>query len=106
MAFMGNIGSLQKWHGYATYTVSRRIRSNSTHIGHNKWSYSRLCYLVIWIFMSLSTHCIGNITTGSFMRRGNQYIQLVKVLYCKLPTNGKQLPTFPLETGPGTKPRS
>ena len=37
--------------------------------------------------MSLSTHCIGHITTGSFMGRGNQYIQLVKVLRCKLPTN-------------------
>ena len=23
--------------------------------------------------------------------RGNQYIQLVKVLYCKMPANGKQL---------------
>ena len=32
--------------------------------------------------------------TGSFVGRGNQYIQLVKVLYCKLPTIGKQLPTF------------
>ena len=32
---------------------------------------------------------------GSFMARGNQYIQVVKVLYFKLPTNGKQLPTFP-----------
>ena len=51
--------------------------------------------------MSLSTHCIGHITMGSFMGRGNQYIQLVKVLYCKLLTNGKQLPTFPLEVGPG-----
>ena len=29
--------------------------------------------------MSLSTHCIGHITTGSFMGRGNWYIQLVKV---------------------------
>ena len=28
---------------------------------------------------------------GSFMGRGNQYIQLVKVLYCKLPTISKQL---------------
>ena len=45
--------------------------------------------------MSLSTHCIGHIITGSFMGRGNQYIQLVKVLYCKLPTNSKQLPAFP-----------
>ena len=32
---------------------------------------------------------------GSFVTRGNQYIQLVKVLYYKLPTIGKQLPTFP-----------
>ena len=40
-------------------------------------------------------HCTGHITTGSFVGRGNQYIQLVKVLYYKLPTIGKQLPTFP-----------
>ena len=33
--------------------------------------------------------------TGSFMSRGNQHIQLVNVLYYKLPTIGKQLPTFP-----------
>ena len=32
---------------------------------------------------------------SSFVGRGNQDIQLVKVLYCKLPTIGKQLPTFP-----------
>ena len=31
---------------------------------------------------------------GSFVGRGNQYIQLVKVVYCKLPTIGMQLPTF------------
>ena len=29
-------------------------------------------------------HCAGHITTGSFVGRGNQYIQLAKVLYCKL----------------------
>ena len=29
-------------------------------------------------------------------------IQLIKVLYCKLPTNGKQQPAFPLEHRPGT----
>ena len=40
-------------------------------------------------------HCTGHIMTGSFVARGNQYTQLVKVLYCKLPTMGKQLPTFP-----------
>ena len=31
----------------------------------------------------------------SLMDRGYQYIQLVKVWYCKLPTIGKQLPGFP-----------
>ena len=40
--------------------------------------------------------------TGSWKVRGNQYIQFVRVLYCKLPTNGKQLPAFPLETVPGS----
>ena len=50
-------------------------------------------------------HRTGHITTGSWKGRGNQYIQLVKVLYCKLPTNGKQLPAFPLEAMPGTEPR-
>ena len=43
---------------------------------------------------------------GSWKGRGNKYIQLVKVLHCKLPTNGKQSPAFPLEVGPGTEPRS
>ena len=50
-------------------------------------------------------HCTGHITSGSWKGRGNQYIQLVRVLYCKLPTNGKQLPAFPLEAVPGTEPR-
>ena len=45
---------------------------------------------------SLATHCIGHIMTGSVVGRGNQYIQLVKALYCKLPTNAKQLPGFSL----------
>ena len=43
---------------------------------------------------------------GSFMGRGNQYIQFVKALYCKLLTNGKQLPAFPLEARPGIDVRS
>ena len=42
---------------------------------------------------------------GSSKGRGNQYIQFVRVLYCKLPTNGKKLPAFPLEAVPGTEPR-
>ena len=40
------------------------------------------------------------------MGTGNQYIQLIKVLYCKLLTNGKQLPAFPLQVQPGFDLRS
>ena len=40
------------------------------------------------------------------MGTGNQYIQLVKVQYCKLLTNDKELPVFPFEVGPGFKLRS
>ena len=43
--------------------------------------------------------------TGSWKGRGNQYIQFVRVLYCKLPTNGKKLPAFPLEAMPGIEPQ-
>ena len=56
-------------------------------------------------FLRRFQHCTGPITTGSWKGRGNQYIQFVRVLYCKLPTNGKQLPAFPLEAVPGTEPR-
>ena len=44
--------------------------------------------------MSLQ-HCTGHIMMCSFMGRENQYIQLVKVLYCKWLTIRKQQPTFP-----------
>ena len=50
-------------------------------------------------------HCTGHITTGSWKGRGNQYMQFLRVLYCKLPTNGKQLPAFPLEAVLGIEPR-
>ena len=70
------------------------------------WSslFEVLFNLCIWGFTSLATLRSGHITTGSWKGRGNQYIQLVKVLYCKLPTNGMQLPAFPLEVEPWTKP--
>ena len=49
-------------------------------------------------------HCTGHMTTGSWKGRGNQYIEFVRVLYCKLPTNGKQLPAFPLGAVRGSNP--
>ena len=62
-------------------------------------------YLFIYLgFLRRIQDCTGHITTGSWKGRGNQYTQLVKVLYCKLPTNGKHLPAFPLEVEPWTEP--
>ena len=56
--------------------------------------------LFIGVVTLLSTHCTGHIMTSSFMGSGNQYMQLAKVLFCKLQTNSRQLPAFPLEVGP------
>ena len=54
-------------------------------------------YLFIYLgFLRHFQHCTGHIMTGSWKGRGNQYIQFVRVLYCKLLTNGKKLPAFPL----------
>ena len=67
------------------------------------YPFAKFTYL--FVVLCRFQHCTGHITTGSWKGRGNQYIQLVKVLYCKLQTNGKQLPAFPLEAVPGTEPR-
>ena len=44
--------------------------------------YKGLVYL--FGVLCLIQHCTGHIMTGSWKGRENQYIQLVKVLYCKL----------------------
>ena len=61
-----------------------------------------LVLVFIYLFGGLCCfqHCTGHITMGSWKGRGNQSIQFIRVLYCKLPTNGKQLPAFPLEAMP------
>ena len=66
-----------------------------------------LLYLFIYLFGVLHPfeHYTGHIMTGSWKGRGNQYIQFVRVLYCKLLTNGKQLPAFPLKAMTGIEPR-
>ena len=43
--------------------------------------------------------------TSSWKGRGNQYIQFARVLYCKLPSNDKQLPAFLSEAMTGIEPR-
>ena len=63
-----------------------------------------LFYLFGFYFLCSFQHCTGHITMGSWKGRRNQYIQFVRVLYCKVLTNGKQLPAFPLEAVPGIEP--
>ena len=67
-----------------------------------KTSSNSLFNLQVWA--TKPSDCTGHITTGSWKGRGNQYIQFVRVLYCKLPTSGKQLPAFPLEAVLGIEP--
>ena len=81
--------------------------TRSKHKSRLQHDVSHLQPVSIYLFGVLRRfqHCTGHITTGSWKGRGNQYIQFVRVLYCKLPTNGKQLPAFPLEAVPGIEPR-
>ena len=62
-------------------------------------------YVCLFGVLRRFQHCTGHITTGSWKGRGNQYIQFARVVYCKLPTNGKQLPAFPLKAVTGIEPR-
>ena len=54
-----------------------------------------LYFIYLFLVLRQFQHCTGHIMMGSFVVRRNQYIQLVKVLYCQLQTIGKHLPTFP-----------
>ena len=62
------------------------------------------CFIFLFGVLRRFQHCTGHITTGSWKGRGNQYIEFARVVYCKLPTNGKQLPAFPLEPVRGLNP--
>ena len=66
--------------------------------------YRYIYFIYLFGVLRRFQHCTGHITTGSWKGRGNQDIQFVRVLYCKLPTNGKQLPAFPLEAVPKIEP--
>ena len=52
-------------------------------------------YIYLFGVLHRFQHCTGHVMTGNFVGRGKKYRQLDKVQYCKLPTTGKQLPTFP-----------
>ena len=65
---------------------------------------SKICSIYLFGVLRRFQHCTGHITTGSWKGRGNQYIEFARVVYCKLPTNGKQLPAFPLKAVTGIEP--
>ena len=68
-------------------------------------SATRFYFIYLFGVLRHFQHCTGHITMGNWKGRGNQYIQFARVVYCKLPTNGKQLPAFPLKAMTGIGPR-
>ena len=68
-------------------------------------SITRVIFIYLFGVLHRFQHYTGHITMGSWKGRGNQYIEFARVVYCKLPTNGKQLPAFPLKAVTGIEPR-
>ena len=67
--------------------------------------HSSILFIYLFGVLRRFQHCTGHITTGSWKGRGNQYTEFIRDVYCKLPTNGKQLPAFPFEAVAGIEPR-
>ena len=65
-----------------------------------------LYYIVIYSCSTSHQVSYRNIVRGSWKSRGNQYIRLVKVLYCKLSINVKPITSFQLEDLPGLELQS
>ena len=101
--------------GYYAYSVksssphseASQTGSPKVNLCENGASGTEVSSMFICLFGVLRRfqHCTGHITTGSWKGRGNQYIEFARVVYCKLPTNGKQLPAFPLTAMTGIEPR-
>ena len=79
-----------------------------TVLHYKECQYYNECQYYIYLLLGVLRrfqHFTGHITTGSWKGRGNQYIQFTRVEYCKLPTNGKQQPAFPLKAFTGIAPQ-
>ena len=83
-----------------THLVKSVTRAHHTLSIHQISEDMRRLFIFLFGVLHRFQHCTGHITTGSWKGRGNQYIHFVRVLYCQLPTNGNQLPAFPLEAVP------
>ena len=99
--------SLQFFRRYLTYLIFSQFLPTFMNLFPDIYNQRKFVYLFIYLFGVLRRfqHCTGHITTGSWNGRGNQYIEFARVVYCKLPTNGKQLPAFPLKAITGIEPR-
>ena len=84
-----------------TVVSNKTLQSLISAQADSKERITNLFYLGFYVAFNTT----GHITTGSWKGRGNQYIQFARVAYCKLPTNGKQLPAFPLKAVTGIEPR-
>ena len=87
-------------------TTAKSKDDYSSSLGFSMESKDSRKFYFIYLFGVLCRfqHYTGHITTGSWKGRGNQYIQFARVVYCKLPTNGKQLPAFSLKAVTGIEP--
>ena len=74
------------------------------YLGYYRTQNTYYYYFFLFGVLCRFQYYTGHSSMGSWKGRGNQYIQFVRVLYCTLPTNGKQLPAFPLEAVLGTEP--
>ena len=102
MTFGSNYFNYKGFH----FSVKLALVKGTTYL--RGWTLAPMNFILfIYLFGVLRhfQHCIGHITMGRWKGRGNQYIEFVRDVYCKLLTNGKQLPAFPLEAVPGTEPR-
>ena len=76
------------------------------HMGDVLLLLSTILYALQFIYLfgvlRCFQHCSGHITTD---KQEGQKKSVHRVLYCKLPTNGKQIPAFPLGAMPGIEPR-
>ena len=91
------------WQHLLPGVAEKLIRSSLC--GYGKQRTHKIFIFIYLGFLHRFQHCTSHITMGSWKGRGNQYIQFVRVLYCKLLTNSKQLPAFPLEAVPRIEPR-
>ena len=74
-------------------------------IVHFNGMNSPLSPLFIYLGFYIAFNTLQVISRRVVGRAEETYIQFVRALYCKLPTNSKKLPAFTLETMLGTEPR-